>query len=419
MKPVHEDPPVSPAQVELPLSGVKVVAFTQYLAGPACAQYLTDMGASVTKVERVEGAFERHWAGAEVFLDGVGGLFHVGNRGARSVAIDLKTPEGRGLARRLIEEADVLVENYRPGVMERLGLGYEEVTADHEGLVYASVSGFGDGAEQRRLPGQDLLLQARSGLMNLTGRRDGPPVPVGAPVIDVHSASLLATGILGALLRRERTGRGGRVSVTMAEAAMDLQMEPFFYHLNGGVLQRPTSPIGSSFHPAPYGVYETRDGHVAISIVPLQKIQQAVFPDDAPVGDGLSDAFARRDEIAETIQERFRSLSTRELLEALAEADVWATAVQDYSDVVDDSSMRAAVQLVELVGVGTHDEGPHLALGHPVRYDGAHPVVSGDVSRLGQHTFPALTEVGVTPSEIERLSALGVVGVGHGRAEEI
>src|SRR2546425_2536200 len=227
------------AQLAL-LSDIRILSFTQGLLGPAAVQHLADMGASVIKIEPPgTGAFERSWAGADTFRNGVSVFFLLANRNQRSLTLNLKHAEGLAIARRLVERADVLVENFRPGVMDRLGLGYQDVRAINPRIIYASASGFGQQSPFRDLPGQDLIIQAMSGLAAATGRAGEPPTPVGAAVVDQHGASLLAMGILAALIQRGQAGEGQRVEVTMLEAAFDLQLEPLVYFMNGGKVQRP------------------------------------------------------------------------------------------------------------------------------------------------------------------------------------
>jgi len=175
------------------------------------------------------------------------------NRNLRSVTLNLKSERGSAAALKLAERADVIIENYRPGVMDRLGLGYQRVRELNPRVVYASGSGYGSDGPYRHLPGQDLLIQAISGLGANTGTESGGPTVSAAAIVDQHSASLLAMGILGALVHRERTGEGQRVEVIMMSAALDIQTEPVVYHLNGARLRRPTTPIADTFHSVPYG----------------------------------------------------------------------------------------------------------------------------------------------------------------------
>jgi crotonobetainyl-CoA:carnitine CoA-transferase CaiB-like acyl-CoA transferase len=205
------------------LSGVRVLSFTQFLLGPSGVQFLADLGADVVKIEPPGGRlWERNWSGSNLFLNGVSAFFLLAHRNQRSLTLDLKKPEALEVARRLVERADVLVQNFRPGVMERLGLGSEQARAWNPRLVYVSASGYGGQSPYRDRPGQDLLMQAVSGLASISGRAGQPPTAVGTAVIDQHGAALLAMGVLAALLERARTGQGLDVDVSMVRAALDL-----------------------------------------------------------------------------------------------------------------------------------------------------------------------------------------------------
>ena len=240
------------------LTGVKVLSFAQLAQGPAAVQLMADLGADVVKVERPKvGAWERNWAGSNAFVNGES-LFFLGfNRNQRSLTADLKDPRGKEIIRRLIVDTDVVFENFRPGVMERLGLGYDDLSAINPHLVYCSSTGFGSEGPYRDVAGQDLVLQAESGLASITGRRQDPPTPTGAPIVDIHAAALLAFGVMAARWARERTGVGQRVESSLLEAALHLQMEPLVDFINGGWLrERTEAGIASTLHGAPYGIYE-------------------------------------------------------------------------------------------------------------------------------------------------------------------
>jgi crotonobetainyl-CoA:carnitine CoA-transferase CaiB-like acyl-CoA transferase len=207
------------------LQGIRVVSFNHFLLGPLGIQALGDLGADVIAVESVDGAWQRHWSGANAWRDGQSLLFLCANRNKRSLALDLKSEAGRAVALKLVDTADVVAENFRPGIMERLGLGYEALRARRPSLVYASASGYGPDGPYAEKPGQDLLAQALFGLMAITGQAASGPRPVGVSAADHHGAALFALGIVAALLRRSRTGQGCRVDANLMQAALDLQAE--------------------------------------------------------------------------------------------------------------------------------------------------------------------------------------------------
>src|ERR671930_403237 len=261
------------------LQGIRVISFNHFLLGPMGIQALADLGADVIAVETPEGAWQRHWSSGDIWHDGQGMVHMCTNRNKRSVALDLKAPKGREIALKLIDTADVVAENFRPGVMEKLGFGCEPLFRRKPSLIYASASGYGPDGPYAQRPGQDLLAQALFGLMAITGQPATGPRPVGVSAVDHHGAALFAMGILAALLRRERTGKGCRVDASLMQAALDLQAESLVAWLNA--TPRPASVsahrhVAGWYYPAPYGVYATRNGHIAVSLCPLQRLAEAI-----------------------------------------------------------------------------------------------------------------------------------------------
>ncbi len=394
------------------LNGIRIVSFNHFLMGPVGIQLLADLGADVIAVEPTGGAFQRHWGGANKSIDGQTVLFLGGNRNKRSLALDLKKPEGLEIARKLAAGADVVAENFRPGVMEKLGLGYEDLKAKNPALIYASASGYGRDGPYAERPGQDLLIQAMSGLMAITGSREEGARAVGVSAVDHHGAALLAMGILAAVVGRLRTGRGRRVDVNLLSSAIDLQLESFSCYLNGEVPDSVRQPkhISGWYYPAPYGIYATKDGEVAISLSDMATLAEALgLPELAAVTP--DEAFTRNEELAELIAGAIAQKPTAAWLEILESRRIWHARVNDYAEVVADPQVRHNQNFVTVPGA---TGAPVTLVSHPVRYDGAAPEVRLPPQPLGAQNAEILAELGYGTAEVERLTAEGVVAVDEG-----
>ena len=368
-----------------------VLDFSQFLAGPMAAMRLGDLGARVIKIERPQGGdIGRRLAFAGVIEDGDTLSFHITNRNKESYAADLKKEADREGIRALIARADVIVQNFRPGIMERLGFGYDAVSVINPGIVYASVSGYGTEGPWKDRPGQDLLAQSLSGLPWLNGSSDDPPVPVGIALADVIASIHLASGITAALLRRERTGLGGRVDTSLLESMLDLQFELLSAHLGDPsiTVKRGARNTAHAFLQAPYGVYPTSDGYLAIAMTPvpalgaligLATLEQYIDPDTW---------WTEQTAITRALADHLATRSTDHWLGILDAADVWCAPVLTLPELVGHDGFRALDMAQQIERPDTAG-GPPVAIQTtrtPVRYDGR--VLKNDrgAPRLGEHT---------------------------------
>ena len=388
------------------LSGVTIADFTQMMQGPWATQKLADMGANVIKIERVGGEWERTLDAGGNLLNGMSPFFLAMNRNKRSVELDLKADRGREIALEIAAEADVLVENFRQGVMDRLGLGYDDVRAVNDEIVYVSGSGFGSDGPYVDRPGQDLLLQAMSGLAQYTGRRNDPPTPVGTAIIDEHSATLIALHTMIALFHHERTGKGQHVEANLLNAALDFQCQEITAALNMDTkFERSDEGIAQAWLGGPYGIYETADGYLAIAMAPMDQLADAVGLEELADYTSTAAVYDHRDEIKRTLEAYTRTCETDILLEELLKADIWAATVNDFEDVAVDPQVAHNKMLIEL----EHPNGGTFeTTGFPVTHSETPATVRRGPPGVGEHTDEILTELGYDAAERTKLREDGI-----------
>lgn len=393
----------------LPLEGVRILSFAQLGQGPAATQMLGDYGAEVIKVERPGvGAWERGTSGAGCFRDGENFFFLSLNRNKKSFTLNLKDKRAIGIIDRLIPTVDVIVENYRPGVMDRLDLSYERLSGLNPRLIYARSTGYGSEGPYRDLPGQDLLVQGVSGLAAMGGKDGEVPVPASVPVLDMHAAALLALGICMALIQRGSTGHGQLVETSLLEASVHLQAEPLFYFVNGwDITKRSKSGLASAYHPAPYGVYPSSDGSFVLSVVPLQTLATVfAIPELSRIDQ--SEATQRRDEIKQLLDRVTPTKSTAQWMDICREHDVWCAPVMTYHSLVEDPQFRYLDFLRSVV----HPKvGEVHGIRSPLRLSGSPVSVLPNEAPplLGQNTDELLAEVGLGAADIHALRHDGVI----------
>jgi crotonobetainyl-CoA:carnitine CoA-transferase CaiB-like acyl-CoA transferase len=372
--------------VTKPLEGLLVLDFALFLAGPLCALRLADLGARVIKIERPDGGdLCRQLYINDLRLDDDSMLFHSINRNKESFAANLKSPDELRQVKQLIRHADVMITNFRPGVMTRLGLDYEACRAINPRLVYGSITGYGNEGPWRDRPGQDLLAQSLSGLLWLSGNADDPPTPMGLAVADMFAGHFLAQGILAQLVRRGVTGTGGLVETSLLEALFDFQFEVLTTHLNdGGKLpQRSSFGNGHAYLGAPYGVYPTADGYLALAMNPLNKLAELLeLPELQNVS--RTDTFAKRDEIKQILARELKKHPTQYWLSLFEPTDLWCAPVLNWPEVLKQEAFRVLKMTQTVVRSSTGSS--HTALRCPLRLD-SRPVFSSKGSpAIGEHT---------------------------------
>ncbi len=327
-----------------PLDGLLVVDLSQFLSGPCASLRLADLGARVIKIEKpTDGDLARRLYISNVRVDGESTVFHAINRNKESFVADLKSREGVEQVKRLIASADVVMHNFRPGVIERLGLDVETVRAINPKIVYAQITGYGTEGPWRGKPGQDLLVQALSGLTWLSGNADQGPVPMGLSIVDVICGMHLAQGILACLFRRATTGRGGLVEVNMLESAIDLQFETLttFFNDGGQPVTRSASNNAHAYLGAPYGIYRTRDGHMALAMGRIPQLGELLGCDALLRFTDPAEWFSQRDAIKSILAEHLSTNVTAHWLSALEPADIWCADVLDWKRLLEHDAFKS------------------------------------------------------------------------------
>ena len=397
---------------KLPLQGIRVIDFSQILAGPFCTMLLADMGADVVKVEKPNGGDDTRRYGPP-FIEGESAAFLTLNRNKRSIVLDLKSEQGLGVVRRMLSGADVMLHNFRPGVVERMGLGYADVSALNPAIVYCAVSGFGATGPYSQRAGFDLVAQGMSGLMSINGFPDSPPAKVGVPMADLNTGMFCAYGILTAYINRLATGKGQHVDASLLESGMAYTLyESATYFATGEV----AGPLGSAHRMiAPYQAFATQDGYINIGAANQnnwERMCRAVGRDDL-----LDDArFASNPERMVNIQsltpimeETFRTQTTAHWVKVLERAGVPCGPIYNIEQVYADPHVQSRDMAVEL----QHPKAGDIRnIGVAVKLSDTPGSVRTPAPLLGQHTDEVLAEFGYADADIAALRQSGALGAG-------
>jgi crotonobetainyl-CoA:carnitine CoA-transferase CaiB-like acyl-CoA transferase len=392
-----------------PLTGLTVLDLTRVLSGPYCTMFLGDMGARVIKIEQPgRGDDTRAWG--PPFVKGESAYFLGTNRNKESVTLDFKHPGGRRLLDKLIERADVLIENFRPGALERAGLDYISLKQNHPRLIYTSISGFGHTGPRRHQPGYDAVIQAEGGLMSITGAPAGPPYRLGVAIADMVAGLLAAQGILLALYARERTGRGQHIDIGMLDGVVAL----LTYHSSMHLVANTSSPRVGNGHAtiAPYDTFRASDGEFFLAVgndEQFRRFCEAAGLQQLPTDPRFATNPARveyRLELAAQLEPVLTHHSRKHWIAVLTEAGVPCGEVREVAEALADAQLLAR-QMIESVDHATI--GPMKVLGLPIKLSDTPGSVRTAPPTLGQHTSAVLTELGLNASEIDALRQQKVI----------
>jgi CoA:oxalate CoA-transferase len=379
--------------MELPLEGLTVLEFSQYLSGPSAALRLADLGARVIKIEKPNGGDAgRKLAIKNLWADDSSLLFHTINRNKESFTADLKNADDIVVIKKLIKKADVLIHNFRPGVMDKLGLGYTTAKEINPKIIYAKISGYGKEGPWKTKPGQDLLLQSMTGLAYTTGNGDNGPVPFGIAIGDILCGAQLVQGIIAALIRRQKTGTGALIEVSLMESLLDFQFELFTtYFTNQKQPQRSISNNGNPLLSAPYGLYKTTDGYIALAMMDIHELADAI---DCKALKSFSkeEVFAKRDEIKKMLADCLVKHSSAYWIDQLHESGLWAMEVFDWEQMMEHDAYKV-LEMEQQLNVG---DKKIITTRCPIRINGERLYADRAAPKLGEHNKQVMEEFGIS-----------------------
>ncbi len=388
---------------EKALADVTILDFSHLLQGPFATQLLADLGAKVIKVERPgQGdlfrtmTFNNRWVGGTESPN-----FLAWNRNKRSLAVDLKAPEAKTVLYKIAETADVVVQNFRPGVLARLGFGYADFQKINPRIIYCSGSGYGESGPYLSRPGQDMLIQGLTGIAAATGRGDGPPVPVGSGFSDQIGAMNMVYAILASLYWRERSGRGQEIKVDLLTAMLAHQGQEMLMAMNfGRDFERPKSGIGHPGMEAPFGVYPTSDGWVTVAMSPYKRLVGVLGESSLLAYDDPKTLFEKRDEIWEKLAALTKKWTTKDLIEAMLAVDIWCGEVKTHLQAADDPQVKhmKAITSYEHPTAGTVK-----VVAPAVKMSETPATIERPAPRVGEHTREILAEYGFSENQIAEM----------------
>ncbi len=368
-----------------PLEGIIVLDFAQYLSGPWAATKLADLGARVIKVEKANGGDAcRKLKLCNLVTEEDSTLFHSINRNKESYSVNFRDADEMVKVKKLIEKADVMIQNYRPGIADVMGIGYEAVKQINPKIVYASISGYGNGGALVKKPGQDLLVQALSGIPWLNGNHGEAPVPLGLAAIDMCTTMNAVQAILASLIARGKTGEGAHVELSLMESSIDFQFESVTTYLNNGEVLQDRSGVSSAnpYNAAPYGLYETSDGYLALAMGSILELGKILDCAALAAYTNESDWFDKRDEIKSHLTTHLKTNTNAFWLEKLEAADYWAAKVNTVADVVHDEELAYADMIQEV----TTTKGAKIRTTRsPIRINGEKLFAPKGAPRLGEN----------------------------------
>jgi len=367
-----------------PLEDYLVIDFSQFLSGPSASLRLADFGARVIKIERLGvGDICRTLYTSDLIMNGESSVFHAINRNKESLEVDLKNDEDKKLVQELLKKADVMIHNFRPGVMERLGFDYNAVAVLNPKIIYGEISGYGTGGDWKGKPGQDLLLQSVTGLTSLTGNEDSGPVAMGLSVVDMLAGAHLAQGILACLYRKAVKNEGGFVQVSMMESAYDFQFETITTFMNdGGCLpQRSKKNNANAYLGAPYGIYQTENGYLSLAMGSIPVLGKLLGCAKLLDYTDVMEAYSKRDEIKDILAEHLLTGSTAHWLSILEPADIWCAEVFNWDTLMAHDGFKSLNMLQE---VEMADGYQYQTTRCPIRIDGELLTSAKGSPKLGQ-----------------------------------